>query len=91
MNDSKTEQKIPLILASNGKTGSRVAERFRASSLGFREGSRNSDIPFDWYDSGTWQQALDGRGRACTLTDDTAGSRALAVVRLVSRLCRMAR
>lgn len=60
MNDSKTEQKIPLILASNGKTGSRVAERFRASGLGFREGSRQSDIPFDWYDSSTWQKALDG-------------------------------
>ena len=60
MKDSKTEQKIPLILASNGKTGSRVAERFRASGLGFREGSRQSDIPFDWYDSSTWQKALDG-------------------------------
>ena len=60
MKDSKTAQKIPLILASNGKTGSRVAERFRTSGLGFREGSRNSDIPFDWYDSSTWQKALDG-------------------------------
>ena len=60
MNDSKTQQKIPLILASNGKTGSRVAERFRASGLGFREGSRQSEIPFDWYDASTWQKALDG-------------------------------
>jgi uncharacterized protein YbjT (DUF2867 family) len=60
MNDSKTQQKIPLILASNGKTGSRVAERFRASGLDFREGSRQSDIPFDWYDASTWQKALDG-------------------------------
>ena len=60
MKDSKTVQKIPLILASNGKTGSRVAERFRATGLGFREGSRHSDIPFDWYDSNTWQKALDG-------------------------------
>jgi len=60
MIDSKTVQKIPLILASNGKTGSRVADRFRASGLGFREGSRQSDIPFDWYDSSTWPKALDG-------------------------------
>ena len=60
MIDSKTVQKIPLILASNGKTGSRVAERFRASGLGFREGSRQSNIPFDWYDSSTWPKALDG-------------------------------
>jgi uncharacterized protein YbjT (DUF2867 family) len=60
MIDSKTVQKIPLIVASNGKTGSRVAERFRASGLAFREGSRNSEIPFDWYDSSTWQKALDG-------------------------------
>ena len=60
MIDSKTVQKTPLILASNGKTGSRVADRFRASGLGFREGSRQSDIPFDWYDSSTWPKALDG-------------------------------
>ena len=60
MIDSKTVQKIPLILASNGKTGRRVVERFCASGLGFREGSRQSDIPFDWYDPGTWQKALDG-------------------------------
>ena len=45
MNNSKTQQKIPLILASNGKTGSRVAERFRASGLGFREGSEAAKYP----------------------------------------------
>ena len=60
MIENKTMQKIPLILASNGKTGCRVAERFRASGLAFREGSRHSEIPFDWYDASTWQQALDG-------------------------------
>ena len=60
MNDSKTVQNIPLILASNGKTGRRVVERFCESGLGFREGSRHSDIPFDWYDQSTWQNALDG-------------------------------
>ena len=60
MIDSKTVQKIPLILASNGKTGRRVVERFAASGIDFREGSRQSDIPFDWYDPGTWQKALDG-------------------------------
>ncbi|MFV1981992.1 MAG: SDR family oxidoreductase [Thiohalomonadales bacterium] len=54
------KQKIPLILTSNGKTGRRVVERFRSSGLDFREGSRHSAIPFDWYDSTTWQNALHG-------------------------------
>ncbi|MFV2061739.1 MAG: NmrA family transcriptional regulator [Gammaproteobacteria bacterium] len=60
MQNSKLEQKIPLILASNGKTSKRVVERFRLKGLHFREGSRTSEIPFDWYDASTWHQALQG-------------------------------
>ena len=50
--------KLPLILASNGKTGSRVAERFRSQGIPFKEGSRSTETPFDWYDSKTWELAL---------------------------------
>lgn len=54
--------KIPLILGSTGKTGSRVVSRFQAAGLPFRAGSRSSALPFDWYDEGTWGQALTGVG-----------------------------
>ena len=57
---SQTKQKTPLILGSSGKTGRRVVERFSSKGLGFREGSRHSEIPFDWYDASTWQKALQG-------------------------------
>jgi len=58
MNPFIGKQKLPLILTSNGKTGRRVAERFREQGLPFKEGSRNSEIPFDWYNSSTWEKAL---------------------------------
>lgn len=57
---NKTKQKIPLILGSSGKTGRRVINRFISNELGFREGSRHSEIPFDWYVASTWQKALQG-------------------------------
>jgi len=60
MIENKTGHKIPLILASNGKTGRRVAERFRNNGFDFRSGSRESKIPFDWYDASTWTRALHG-------------------------------
>lgn len=62
MNDDKTNQKIPLIIGSSGKTGKRVVELFRSSDLSFREGSRKSEIPFDWNDSTTWEKAFQGIG-----------------------------
>ncbi len=62
MNDDKTNQKIPLIIGSSGKTGKRVVELFRSSGLSFREGSRKSEIPFDWNDSTTWEKALQDIG-----------------------------
>jgi uncharacterized protein YbjT (DUF2867 family) len=58
MRDKHTEQNIPLIIGSSGKTGRRVVNRFIANGLGFREGTRHSDIPFDWNDKATWQQSL---------------------------------
>ncbi len=60
MIENKTNQKTPLILGGSGKTGKRVAERFSASGLNFRVGTRHSKIPFDWYDASTWQKAIQG-------------------------------
>ena len=59
---NNTETKLPLIIGSSGKTGRRVINRFISNGLEFREGSRNSEIPFDWYDKSTWQESLQGVG-----------------------------
>lgn len=48
-----------LITASTGKTGRRVAALLRERGLEVREGSRRSEIPFDWEDSATWPAALE--------------------------------
>lgn len=58
MKQINQRKKLPLILASNGKTGRRVAEQFRARGLNFKEGSRSSETPFDWYNAATWELAL---------------------------------
>ena len=60
MAQNQTIENAPLILGSSGKTGRRVINRFIANGLGYREGSRNSDTPFDWYDATTWKEALQG-------------------------------
>ncbi len=57
---NKVEQKIPLIIGSSGKTGSRVANRFLTNGLSFRAGTRHSENLFNWYDDRTWQNALQG-------------------------------
>lgn len=62
MINNHTKQKVTLILVSSGKTGRRVINRFISNELGFREGSRNSEIPFDWYDKSTWRESLHGVG-----------------------------
>ena len=58
MHKKQTKQNIPLIIGSSGKTGRRVINRFIANGLSFREGTRHSEIPFDWYDETTWQKSL---------------------------------
>ncbi len=60
MIENQTKQKLPLILGSSGKTGKRVIDRFISNGLSFREGSRNSEIAFDWYDETTWGKSLEG-------------------------------
>lgn len=49
-----------LILSGTGKIGRRVASLLSAKAVPIRIGSRNSDIPFDWTNPGTWEAALNG-------------------------------
>ena len=60
MINNQIQHEIPLILGSSGKTGRRVINRFIENGLVFREGSRHSHIPFDWYDETTWHKSLQG-------------------------------
>ncbi len=49
-----------LITGATGKTGRRIHERLAAKGILARPGSRQSAIPFDWYDATTWPAALAG-------------------------------
>lgn len=50
---------MTLVTASTGKTGRRVVRRLQDRGVAVREGSRRSEIPFDWDDSTTWAAALE--------------------------------
>jgi uncharacterized protein YbjT (DUF2867 family) len=56
------ERKMMLVLDGTGKTGRRVAERFKTRRLPTRVGSRSGEPPFDWEDRTTWAPALSGVG-----------------------------
>jgi uncharacterized protein YbjT (DUF2867 family) len=49
-----------LILGATGKTGRRIIERLEARNVPVRIGSRSAPLPFDWEDSSTWANALQG-------------------------------
>jgi uncharacterized protein YbjT (DUF2867 family) len=53
------EQKI-LVLGGKGKTGSRVAQRLTNLGKIIRIGSRNENPAFDWENSQTWANVLEG-------------------------------
>ena len=53
-----------LVIGSTGKTGRRVAQRLSEGGYAVRNGSRQSDPPFDWEDQATWAPALQGVGSA---------------------------
>jgi uncharacterized protein YbjT (DUF2867 family) len=55
---------IALVLASTGKTGSRVAGRLAKLGLSVRTAARNgADVRFDWDDPATHRPALEDAGR----------------------------
>ncbi len=49
-----------LIIGNSGKTGKRVEQQLTAMGVTTRGVSRSSAIPFDWYNSDTWQAAMEG-------------------------------
>lgn len=53
-----------LVIAANGKTGRRVADRLESDGFPVRRGSRSGSVRFDWNDRSTWGPALDGAGAA---------------------------
>jgi uncharacterized protein YbjT (DUF2867 family) len=51
---------LTLVLGATGKTGRRVVQRLSEKGHAVRNGSRQSDPPFDWDDQGNWDAVLDG-------------------------------
>lgn len=49
-----------LVTGGTGKTGRRVVERLQGRRVPVRVGSRSAEVPFDWDDRNTWEQALQG-------------------------------
>jgi uncharacterized protein YbjT (DUF2867 family) len=60
--ENAQQTKTTLVLGGTGKTGRRVAERFKTRRLPTRVGSRSGEPPFDWEDRTTWAPALSGVG-----------------------------
>ncbi len=54
---------LTLVLGATGKTGRRIVHRLLENGHKVRQGSRNSETPFDWDDQDTWDAALDGVGK----------------------------
>lgn len=78
---------LTLVLAANGKTGRRVAERLERLGVPTRRGSRHAAIPFDWNDAATWAPALAGVRRAYVVyTPDLAVPAAPDAIRAFTKL-----
>jgi uncharacterized protein YbjT (DUF2867 family) len=76
-----------LVVGSTGKTGRRVAQGLRAEGVPVREGSRRSEIPFDWEDAATWAPALEGvRAAYVSFHPDLAVPGADDAIRTFTRL-----
>ena len=58
------ERNTILVIGSTGKTGKRVADQLENRGIPVRQGSRSSDIPFDWEEPQTWAPALAGVDKA---------------------------
>ena len=61
MNNAIQSEGLTLVLGATGKTGRRVVQRLSEKGHAVRNGSRQSDPPFDWDDQSIWDAALDGR------------------------------
>lgn len=78
-----------LVLTATGKTGRRVADRLEAQSHPVRRASRAGAYPFDWNDSSTWAQALEGVGAAyVAYTPDLAVPAAPGAIKAFTELAK---
>jgi uncharacterized protein YbjT (DUF2867 family) len=60
MNNATRSEGLTLVLGATGKTGRRVVQRLSEKGYAVRNGSRQSDPPFDWDDQGIWDAVLNG-------------------------------
>jgi len=60
MNSATRSEGLTLVLGATGKTGRRVVQRLLEKGHAVRNGSRQSDLPFDWGDQSNWDAVLDG-------------------------------
>ncbi len=60
MNNTTPSEGLTLVLGATGKTGRRVVQRLSDKGHAVRNGSRQSDPPFDWDDQSNWDAVLDG-------------------------------
>ena len=60
MNSATRSEGLILVLGATGKTGRRVVQRLSDKGHAVRNGSRQSDPPFDWDDQSNWDAVLDG-------------------------------
>ncbi len=59
MNSATRSEGLTLVLGATGKTGRRVVQRLSEKGHAVRNGSRQSDPPFDWGDQSNWDAVLD--------------------------------
>lgn len=81
MNNNDNEKPV-LVLGGKGKTGRRVVERLQSSGRDVRVASRSTLPSFDWNDSTTWADVLQGVGSVyITYQPDLAVPGAVEAVR----------
>jgi uncharacterized protein YbjT (DUF2867 family) len=59
MNSATQSEGLSLVIGATGKTGRRVVQRLSEKGYAVRNGSRQSDPPFDWNDQSIWDAVLD--------------------------------
>jgi uncharacterized protein YbjT (DUF2867 family) len=70
-----------LVLGSTGKTGKRVYSKLLAKNADVTPASRTGKVQFDWYDSNTWNNALQGIDTVyITFQPDLAVPQSLAII-----------
>ena len=73
------ERNTILVIGSTGKTGKRVADQLENRGIPVRQGSRSSDIPFDWEEPQPWAPALAGASPAVPITRRTSLRHAIRI------------